>query len=155
MNNKSLDLISESFFASRIIDIAKKTKLESEDIKLLKEALKQIDEIKKGQKIVAFEKPDGYSISSITAYRRAINIIPHLEEELGIVDDQPEHCISNFLQEIEKEIRETIAAEVVENNSLFKTRLFFKEIRKITLQEGNNAFIDRRQDLPWLEPAIY
>lgn len=155
MNNKSLDLISESFFASKIIEIAKKTKLESEDIKLLEEALDQIGEIKRGQKIVSSENQEDYNISSITAYSRAIDIIPNLEKELGIDDDKPEQCIKNFVNDIENEIMNVLKTETVENNSLLKTHLFFREIRKITLQESTNTFMDRRQDLPWIEPVIY
>ena len=123
---------------------------------MLNEALHQIEEIKKGQKIVAFEELDDYNISSITAYRRAIDVIPRVEEELGIADDgKPEQCIKNFVVSIESEINNVLETKTIKSGSLLKTRLFFMEIRKITLQESNNTFMDRRENLPWLEQTIY
>jgi len=165
MNNKSLDLISESFFASKVIEIAKKSKTEQEDIVILKEALKQVELIKKalyqmkkikeGEEITFFEIPDEVGISPIAAYGRAIEIIPLIEAELGISDDQQEQCIKKFLDSIIEEINAVLTNQIILEKDLLKTRSFFREVRKRSLQESNNAFMARRQAPPWLNPPIY
>lgn len=148
-------MIYEAFFASKVLDITTKIRIDEQDITILSEALDHISEIKKGKKLVSFEKTDDYSISSIAAYSRAIDIIPLLEKKLGELDDKPELCIEKFLSNIETEIKKVLDNYTVEENDLAYTKAFFREIRKKVLTESNNTFMTTRKVTPWLEKPIY
>src|SRR5437899_8899557 len=150
MSVNTIDLLSEAFFASRVIDISNEKTINEESRAILQEVLRRISDIRKGKELVSFSKGEN-SLSSLTAYRRAIEIIPIVEIKVGTLDDKPEECIEKFISNIEEEVRKVLISGKIDEGDLIKTIYFFKEIRKKSIQESNNAFMSRNETSPWLE----
>lgn len=155
MSINTIDLISDAFFASRVIDTINEKKLNPENRAIFEEVRKRIFEIKKGKELVSFKKTDDNSLSSLTAYRRAIEIIPILDIPAGVLDDEPEQCIDKFIASIEEEVNKVLNKNKIENGDLVKTKSFFKAIRKQAIEESNNTFMVRKEMLPWMEAMRY
>lgn len=154
MSMNTIDLISDAFFATKVIDVVNEKNLNDENRIILREVLRRISDIKKGKELVSFSKGES-SLSSLTAYRTAIEIIPILEIKLGILDDQPEHCIDKFISNIEEEVNKVLDNGSIDENDLIKTVYFFKEIRRKAIQESNNFFMSRNETSSWLEATKY
>lgn len=155
MSINTIDLISEAFFAGRVIDIINEKNIDSDSKAILLEVLSRILEIKKGKELVSFTKTEDSSLSSLTAYRRAIEIIPILEIQMGIADNNPEQCIEKFIDGIAEEVNKVLNKNIIEDTDLVKTKSFFKAIRKHAIEESNNTFMVRKEVLPWMEATRY
>lgn len=154
MSINTIDLISDAFFASKVVDISNEKIINEESRAILQEILQKISIIREGKELVSFSKGEN-RLSSLTAYQRAIEIIPIVEIKLGLLDDQPEQCIEKFLSNIEEEVKKVLVNGKVADGDLMKTVYFFKELRRSAIQESNNAFMNRNETSPWLEAMKY
>ena len=154
MSINTIDLISDAFFASKVVDISNEKLINEESRAILQEILQKISIIREGKELVSFSKGEN-RLSSLTAYQRAIEIIPIVEIKLGMLDDQPEQCIEKFLSNIEEEVKKVLVNGKIVDGDLIKTVYFFKELRRNAIQESNNAFMNRNETSPWLEAMKY
>lgn len=147
MTLDTIDLIYDAFFAKRVVNAINEGKINSNNKKIFEEVLERISEIKKGQQQVSFKNITDNNLSSLIAYRQAIEILPILDIE----DDKSDQCINKFITKIEEEVTSTLNKGTIEKGDLILTKSFFRQIRKLAIQESNRMFMTKQEKLPWLE----
>lgn len=152
MSLESVNLLRDSFFTKRVLNVIKeKGSMDESRREIFERILKYLDTIKNGKEQIQTGNLVEQPVKSIIAYRKAIGIIA----DLPCDEEKNEKYFNKILEDIEKEVKGTLRTNIVSPESLKTTVEYFKEARKIAVMESARETMGGQEVVTWQTPMQF
>lgn len=152
MNQESSNLLKDSFFAKRVLDtIRLDGTVDDSKIEIFNRVLKHLETIKNGRTQIQTGNLADQPVKSIIAYRKAIGIIA----DLPCDEEKNEVYFDKVLEEIRKEVMTTLDSMSISADNLKFTAEFFREARKLAVQESAREAMGGQELATWQTPMQF
>lgn len=149
------DILKETFFAKRVLSVIKEGgQVDQTKRVLFERILKYLDTIEDGKQQVVTGNLVEHPVRSISAYRKAIEIVSVLE------DDKHEEDVRELINSILGRVRKEVEEIVNEENDISIAKLqttydYFREARKLALHESSRDSINGQELVTWQTPMQF
>jgi len=146
------NLLGEGFFADNVITILGAEKdVGPKESKILNRITSFMNKIKRGKQQVDTGQLDSEAVESIGAYYKAIITFQALTQKIEVAEDQN---FKKLVEQINEEVRISLANNKIEPMKLENTIGFFKAIQRETLIETSRYCTKESEVFSWSKKIL-
>ena len=143
--------LKDGFFAKRVVDtIRAGGELDTDKHRLFQRVLEYLETINNGRKQVQTGNLVEHPLKSISAYRKAIQIISVLGNESTTSED-----LSSLLDDVKREVQAALREKYISAEHLTQTYTYFIQAKKLAVNEAAKESINKQESVTWQVPMQF